>query len=163
MEMRGYRIVEKGIFIVSLAALPFRRGWQSTLQSLVMLRSSLDPLSLTTSSDTLGGEKSSQVPLPWLTLSIGVRTFKLKQSSAQWKMIFYRIDWTGWLNEVTWDQNNWAWSESTPSRVLDRLGQYKKHYSSGIVIGKHLRNHKLKVDTNQGVHLGGSERYASTL
>jgi hypothetical protein len=26
MQIRGYQIVEKGIFIVSLAALPFRRG-----------------------------------------------------------------------------------------------------------------------------------------
>jgi hypothetical protein len=43
-----------------------------------MLRSSLDPLGLTTSSDTLGGEKLSQVPRLRLTLSIEVRTSKRK-------------------------------------------------------------------------------------
>jgi hypothetical protein len=42
-----------------------------------MLRSSLDPPSLTTSSDILGGEKLSQVPLLRVTLSIGVRISKL--------------------------------------------------------------------------------------
>jgi hypothetical protein len=47
-----------------------------------MLRSSLDPLRLTTSSDTLGGEELSQVPMLRLTLSIGPRTSKLKQSSV---------------------------------------------------------------------------------
>jgi hypothetical protein len=47
-----------------------------------MLRSSLDPLDLTTSSDTLGGEKLSQVPMLRLTPSIGARTSKLKQSSV---------------------------------------------------------------------------------
>jgi hypothetical protein len=141
MEIRGYRIVEKGIFTVSLTAFPSGHGWQSTLQSPVMLRSSLDPLGLTTSSDILGGEKLSQVPLLRLALSIGVRTSKLKWSLVWWKMIFSWIDWIRWLHEVTWDQNVRAWSESTPSRVLDRLGQYKKHYLSGIVIGKHLWKH----------------------
>jgi hypothetical protein len=43
-----------------------------------MLHSSLDPLDLTTSSDTLGGEELSQVPMLRLTPSIGVRTSKLK-------------------------------------------------------------------------------------
>jgi hypothetical protein len=45
-----------------------------------MLRSSLDPLGLTTSSDTLGGEELPQVPMLRLTPSIGTRTSKLKQS-----------------------------------------------------------------------------------
>jgi hypothetical protein len=141
VEIRGYQVVEKEIFIVSLAAFLSGHGWQSMLQSPVMVHSSPNPLCLTTSSDTLGGEELSQVPLLRLTLSIGVRTSKLKRSSAWWKMIFAWIDWTRWLHEVTWDQNDWAWSESTPSMVLDRLGQYKKNYLSGLVIGKHLRNH----------------------
>jgi hypothetical protein len=37
-----------------------------------MLHSSLNPLSLTTSSGTLGGEELSQVPMLRLTPSIGV-------------------------------------------------------------------------------------------
>jgi hypothetical protein len=44
------------------------------------LRSSLDPLGLTTSSDTLGGEELSQVPMLRLIPFIGGRTSKLKQS-----------------------------------------------------------------------------------
>jgi hypothetical protein len=47
-----------------------------------MLRSSLDLLGLTTSSDTLGGEELSQVLMLRLTSSIGVRTSKLKQPLA---------------------------------------------------------------------------------
>jgi hypothetical protein len=43
-----------------------------------MLRSSFNPLGLTTSSDTLGGEELSQVPMLRLTPSIGVRMSKLK-------------------------------------------------------------------------------------
>jgi hypothetical protein len=82
VEIRGYRIVEKGIFTFTLVAFPSRHGSQSTLQISVMLHSSLDPLGLTTSPGTLGGEKLSQVPRLRLTLSIGVRTSKLKRSSA---------------------------------------------------------------------------------
>jgi hypothetical protein len=47
-----------------------------------MLHSSLEPLGLTTSSDTLGGEELSQVSMLRLTLSIGTITSKLKQSSV---------------------------------------------------------------------------------
>jgi hypothetical protein len=47
-----------------------------------MLRSSLEPLGLTTSLDTLGGEELSQVSVLRLTLSIGTRTSKLKPSSV---------------------------------------------------------------------------------
>jgi hypothetical protein len=43
-----------------------------------MLRSSLNLLGLTTSSDTLGGEELSHVPMLMLTPSIGLRTSKLK-------------------------------------------------------------------------------------
>jgi hypothetical protein len=57
-----------------------------------MLRSSLDPLGLTTSLDTLGGEKLCQVLLLRLTLSIGVRTSKLKRSLAQSEVTFPWID-----------------------------------------------------------------------
>jgi hypothetical protein len=48
-----------------------------------MLCSSLDPLGLATSSDTLGEEELSQVPMLRLTPSIGARTSELKQSSLQ--------------------------------------------------------------------------------
>jgi hypothetical protein len=53
-----------------------------------MLRSSLDPLSLTTSLDTLVGEELSQIPILRLTPSIGVRTSKLKQSSTRSEVTF---------------------------------------------------------------------------
>jgi hypothetical protein len=44
-----------------------------------MLRTSLNPLGLITSSDTLDGEELSQVPMPRLTPSIGVRTSILEK------------------------------------------------------------------------------------
>jgi hypothetical protein len=53
-----------------------------------MLRASLDPLGLTTSTDTLGGEELSQVPMLRLTPSIGARTSKLKQSSVRSEVTF---------------------------------------------------------------------------
>jgi hypothetical protein len=55
-----------------------------------MLRSSLDRLGLTASTDTLGGEELSQVPMLRLTPSIGVGTSKLKQSLA-------RSEVTSWI------------------------------------------------------------------
>jgi hypothetical protein len=66
-----------------------------------MLHSSLDPLSLTTSSDTLGGEELSQVPMLRLTPSIGARTYKLKQSSVRSEVTFSWIDQIGWIHEGT--------------------------------------------------------------
>jgi hypothetical protein len=65
-----------------------------------MLRSSLNPLGLTTSSHTLGGEELSQVPMLRMTPSIGVRTSKLKRSSAQSEMTFSWKDQTGWIHEI---------------------------------------------------------------
>jgi hypothetical protein len=53
-----------------------------------MLRSSLGPLGLTTSSDTLGGEELSQVPMLRLTPSIGARTSKLKRPLARSEATF---------------------------------------------------------------------------
>jgi hypothetical protein len=66
-----------------------------------MLRPSLDSLGLTTSSDTLGGEELSQVPMLRLTPSIGGRTSKLKQSSVRSKVTFSWIDRIGWIHEDT--------------------------------------------------------------
>jgi hypothetical protein len=100
VKIREYQIVEKGIFTVSHATFPFGRGWQSTLQSSVMLCSSLHPLGLTTSSDTLGGEELSQVPMLRLTPSIGVRTSKLKRSSAQSGTTFSWKDRTWWIHKI---------------------------------------------------------------
>jgi hypothetical protein len=57
-----------------------------------MLRSSLDPLGLTTLSDTLGGEELSQVPMLRLTPFIRVRTSTLKQSLARSEVTFSWID-----------------------------------------------------------------------
>jgi hypothetical protein len=65
-----------------------------------MLCSSLNPLGLITSSNTLGGEELSQVPMLRLTPSIGVRTSKLKWSSAQSGMTFSWKDRTGWIHEI---------------------------------------------------------------
>jgi hypothetical protein len=53
-----------------------------------MLRSSLDPLSLTTSSDTLGGGELSQVPMLRLAPSVGVRTSKLKRPLTRSEVTF---------------------------------------------------------------------------
>jgi hypothetical protein len=53
-----------------------------------MLRSSVDPLGLTTSSDTLGGGERSQVPMLRLTPFVGVRTSKLKQSLTLLEVTF---------------------------------------------------------------------------
>jgi hypothetical protein len=53
-----------------------------------MLRSSLEPLGLTTSSDTLGGGELSQVPMLRLTPAIGARTSKLKQPLVRSEMTF---------------------------------------------------------------------------
>jgi hypothetical protein len=64
-----------------------------------MLRSSLDPLSLTISSDTLGGKELSQVPMLRLTPSIGVRTSKLKRPLVRSEVTFSWIDRIGWIHE----------------------------------------------------------------
>jgi hypothetical protein len=53
-----------------------------------MLCSSLDLRSLTTSSDTLGGEELSHVPMLRLTPSIGLRTSKLKRPLAPSEVTF---------------------------------------------------------------------------
>jgi hypothetical protein len=53
-----------------------------------MLRPSLDPPDLTTSSDTLGGEELSQVPMLRLTSSNGARTSKLKQPLTRSEVTF---------------------------------------------------------------------------
>jgi hypothetical protein len=53
-----------------------------------MLHSSLDLLGLTTSSDTLGGEELSQVPMLRLAPSVGVRTSKLKQPLMRLEVTF---------------------------------------------------------------------------
>jgi hypothetical protein len=66
-----------------------------------MLRSSLDPLGLTTSSDTLGGEELSQVSMLRLTPSNGARTSKLKQSSVGSEVTFSWINRIGWIHEDT--------------------------------------------------------------
>jgi hypothetical protein len=159
------RIVEKRIFTVSPIAFPSVHGWQSTLQSLVMLHSSLDPLGLTTSSDTLGGEELSQVPMLRLAPSVGVRTSKLK-----------------WL--LAWSEVTFSWIAEqdcyTKSREIKTTGlgvnQHKARHWIELVNTKALlewigyrealaipQRRGSKVDTNQGVHLGGSEQYVSAV
>jgi hypothetical protein len=63
-----------------------------------MLCSSLDFLDLTTSSNTLGGEEPSQVPMLRLTPSIGLRTSKLKVGMIRGDLLLDSS--TGWLHEV---------------------------------------------------------------
>jgi hypothetical protein len=76
-----------------------RRG-KKKMGGPVMARSSLDPLGLITSLDTLGGEELSQFPMLRLTPSIGVRTSRLKWSSARSGMTFSWKDRTGWIHEI---------------------------------------------------------------
>jgi hypothetical protein len=164
VKIRGYWIVEKGIFTVSHAAFPFGHGWQSRLQRPVMLRSSLNPLGLTTSPDTLGGEELSQVPMLRLTPFLGVRTSILKRSSAQSGMTFSWKDWTGWIHEITCKiMTTWLgserhqagyWINLVNTKALLKRNGYREALANPQRCG-------LKVDTNQVVHLGGSEWYAS--
>jgi hypothetical protein len=159
------RIVEKRIFAVSPIAFPSVRGWQSPLQSLVMLHSSLDPLNLTTLSNTLGGEKLSQVLMLRLTPSIGVRTFKLKRPLAQSEVTF------SWIAE----QDGYTKSREIKTTRLG-VNQHQAGHWIDLVNTKALleRNgHRKalanpqrcgsKVGANQGVHLDGSEWYASAI
>jgi hypothetical protein len=72
-----------------------------------MLRSSLDHLSLTTSSDTLGGGEMSEVPMLRLTPSIGARTSKLKQSLTRSMVTFpWIVEHDGYMKsreiKTTW-------------------------------------------------------------
>jgi hypothetical protein len=143
----------------------FRCGWHSTLQSLVILRSSLNPLGLTTSSDTLGGEELSQVPMLRLTPSIGVRTSKLKRPMARSEVTF------SWIAE----QDGY-----TKSREIKMIGLGLNQHQAGYWVDlvntkallewngyrKALANPQWcgsKVNSIQGVHLGGSEWYASAI
>jgi hypothetical protein len=149
-------IVKKRTFTVSHAVFPFVRGWQSPFQSPVMLHSSFDPLGLTTSSDTLGKEVLSQVPMLRLTPSNGVRTSKLKKSLAWWKMMFSWIDWTGWLYEIACKiMTTWLGSERhqagywidlvNTKALLERNG-----YREALVNPQRCGS---KVDMNQAVHV----------
>jgi hypothetical protein len=122
-------------------------------------------LGLTTWSSTLGGEELSQVQMLRLTLSIGVRTSKLKWSSVRSEATF------SWMEE----QNGYVKSREIK---MTRLGvnQHQAGYWIDLVNTKALLGQNgfrealanpqwcgSKVDTNQGVPLGGSERYASAI
>jgi hypothetical protein len=90
-----------------------------------MLRSSLDPLGLTTSSDTLGGGELSQVPMLRQTPAIGARTSKLKQPLARSEVTFSWIA-EQMVHEVAYEIIMiWLGTEPVPWRVLDRNGRYK--------------------------------------
>jgi hypothetical protein len=93
-----------------------------------MLRSSLDPLGLTTSSYTLGGEELSQVPMLRLTPSNGARTSKLKQPLARSEVTFSWIaeqDDYMKLHEIK--MTGLGVNQHQAGYWID-LGKYKKHY-----------------------------------
>jgi hypothetical protein len=159
------RIVKKRIFAVFHVAFPSMRGWQNPLQSPVMLHSSLDPLGLTTSSNTLGGEELSQVPMLRLTPFIGVRTSKLKRPSARSEVTFSWIYWTGWYTKLREIKTTGLgvnqheagyWIDLLNTKTLLK----RKGYREALVIPQWCGS---KLDTHKGVHLGGSEQYASVI
>jgi hypothetical protein len=121
-----------------------------------MLHSSFDPLGLTTSSDTLGKEVLSQVPMLRLTPFLGVRTSILKRSSAQSGMTFSWKDRTGGIHEIACKiMTTWLGSERhqagywidlvNTKALLERNG-----YREALVNPQRCGS---KVDMNQGVHV----------
>jgi hypothetical protein len=121
-------------------------------------------LGLTTSSSTLG-EELSQVPMLRLAPSIGVRTSKLKWSSVRSEATFF------WIEE----QDGYIKSREIKMTGLG-VNQHQAGYWTDLVntkalLGKNVYRGALantqrcdsKVDTNQGVPLGGSEQYASAI
>jgi hypothetical protein len=133
-------IVKKRIFTVFHVAFPSVRGWQSPLQSLVMLCSSFNPLSLTTLSDTLGEEELSQVPMLRLTPSIGVRTSKLKRALARSEVTF------------SWIAEHDGYTKSHETKTAGHgVNQHQAGYQIDLantkalfewmVIGRHLWTH----------------------
>jgi hypothetical protein len=130
-----------------------------------MLCSSLDPLGLTTSSDTQGGEELSQVPMLRLTPSIGARTSKLKQSLTRSKVTFsWIVEHDGYTKlceiKTTWLGVNQHkaryWIDLANTKALLERNGYRKALAIPQRCGS-------KADVNQGVHLGGSERYTSAI
>jgi hypothetical protein len=93
-----------------------------------MLLSSLDPLSLTTSSDTLGGEELSQVPMLRLTPSNGARTFKLKQLLALSEVTFSCIaEHDGYMKSHEMKTTRLGVNQHQAGYWID-LGKNKRHY-----------------------------------
>jgi hypothetical protein len=90
-----------------------------------MLRSSLNPLGLTTSSDTMGDGELSQVPMLRLTPSIG-RTSKLKQSLMRSKVTF------SWIVE----QDGYTKSREIKTTWLG-VNQHEAGYWIDLVNRKH--------------------------
>jgi hypothetical protein len=157
-------IVEKRIFLASHEAFPSGVGDRARC-SLVMLCSSLNPLGLTTSSDTLGGEKLSQVPMLRLTPSIGVRTSKLKRPLARSEVTFsWMAEQDGYMKSceikttglgVNQHQAGY-WIDLVNTKALLKQNGYMEELAIPQRCGS-------KVDTNQGVHLDECERYASAI
>jgi hypothetical protein len=130
-----------------------------------MLCSSLNPLSLTTSSDTLGGEELSQVSMLRLTPSIGVRISKLKRPLTRSEVTFsWIVEHDGYmkLREIKTiglgvnQHEAGYWIDLVNTKVLLEWNDNREALAISQRCGT-------KVDTNQGVHLGGSERYASAI
>jgi hypothetical protein len=130
-----------------------------------MLCTSLNPLGLTTSSDTLGGEELSQVSMLRLTPSIGVRTSKLKRPLTRSEVTFsWIVEQDGYmkLREIKTiglgvnQHEAGYWIDLVNTKVLLEWNDNREALAISQRCGT-------KVDTNQGVHLGGSERYASAI
>jgi hypothetical protein len=92
------------------------------------LHSSLDPLGLTTSSDTMGGGELSQVPMLRLTPSNGARTSKLKQPLARSEVTFSWIaEQDGYMKSHEIKMIGLEVNQHQVGYWID-LGKYKKHY-----------------------------------
>jgi hypothetical protein len=104
----------------------------------------------------------TQVPMLRLTPSIGVRTSKLKQPLVRSEVAFSWIDWTGWYTKsreikttglgVNQHQAGY-WIDLVNTKALLEWNGYRE----ALAIPQRCSS---KADANQGVHLGGSERYA---
>jgi hypothetical protein len=129
-----------------------------------MLRSSLDPLGLTTSSDTLGGEELSQVLMLRLTPSIGVKTSKLKRPLARSEVTF------------SWIAEHDGYTKSREIKMTELgVNQHQAGYWIDLVNTKALLEwngyrkalvkprHSVMMGANQGVYLVESGRYASAI
>jgi hypothetical protein len=130
-----------------------------------MLCSSLNPLGLTTSSDTLGGEELSQIPMLRLTPYIGVRTSKLKQSLARSEVAFsWIVEHDGYTKSREFKMTGLGVNQHQVGYWIDlantKAPLERNGYREALAIPQRCGS---KVDMNQGVHLGGSKRDASVV
>jgi hypothetical protein len=103
-------------------------------------------------------KEHSQVPKSRTTPSIGVRTSKLNQTLAQSKMIF---SWMVGLDGYTKSRARSKWHGSKVDRVWNQWYMSTNTANGWALVGPSW--YGSKRDADQGVHLIGSERYASII